>query len=318
MTINVADMLKQFIQDILGNRESALQFARDPHGTLAAQGVTEGDLSNCDVRQVVSDVAGSDQISGETRGALQSYTSGSSGPSYHPGNQSVDQVVQHLNYVTYAAYSDDDTIITEITDKSIHNSTDIDVDGDFHGDIDVDNANATGDRAVANAGEGDVNAATGDEAQVIDGDNFGQANTGDGAVLVDGDLTAPVNTGVNTGVIADGDVEDTVVGDHNTTANVDGDVDGVLNFGGGDVTNVSHSDLDDSVVAGGDVSDSNNDTTVTTVNDNDTTINDNDTTVTTVNDNDTTVSDNDTTIFDNDTTSHVTADDSAVAVTQDV
>ena len=266
MTINVTDLLKQFIQDLLGNRDSALQFARDPHGTLAAQGITEGDLSTCDVRQVVSDVCQSGHVSSETRGALQSYTSGSSGPSYHPGHQSVDQVVQHLNYVTYAAYSDDDTIITQITDNSIDNSTDIDVDGDFHGDIDVDNANATGDGAVANTGDGDINAATGDGAQVIDGDNFGQANTGDGAVQVGGvglgglrtadggfgSGIGPINTGVNTGVIADGPVTDTVVGDHNTTANVDGGVDGVLNFGDGDVTNVSHSTLDDSTVAGHD------------------------------------------------------------------
>ncbi|MBX6358220.1 MAG: hypothetical protein IRZ05_20520 [Micromonosporaceae bacterium] len=288
MTINVAELLKQFIQDLLGNRDSALQFARDPHGTLAAQGITEGDLSTCDVRQVVSDVCNSGQVSTETRSALQSYTSGSSGPSYSHGHQSVDQVVQHLNYVTYAAYSDDDTIINQITDNSIDNSTDIDVDGDFHGDIDVDNANATGDGAVAaNTGTGNVNAATGDGAQVIDGDNFGQANTGDGAVQIDGvglgglrtvdggfgSGIGPINTGVNTGVIADGPVSDTVVGDHNTTANVDGGVDGVLNFGDGDVTNVSHANLDDSAVAGHDLGYSDSHDIISDSHDNTSTVN---------------------------------------------
>jgi hypothetical protein len=137
----------------------------------------------------------------------------------------------------------------------------------------VDNANATGDGAVANAGDGDVNAATGDHSQVIDGDNLGQANTGDGAVQIQfgdgegGHDIGPINTGINGGIIADGNVEDSVVGDHNTTANVDGNVDGVVNFGDGDVTNVSHSDLNESNVAGHDVHDSDShDTNTSTVN----------------------------------------------------
>jgi hypothetical protein len=263
MPVDAVAMLKNLIGDILHNHDAAAQFAADPTGTLAAQGVTEGDLSGVDMRQLVSEACSSPAVPAETRSALQSYTSGggsSSGGYSAPGSSSgssMDQVVQHLNYVTYETYKDDHSITQTILDSSTHvdNSTNLDVAGDVHGDIDVDTNNATalGDGSVAgNTDGGDLNAATGDHAQVIDGDNFGQANTGDGAVQVGGSNSGAINTGVNTGVIAGDDVDHTVVGDHNQTVQTDGDTDGsVFNFGHGDVSNINDSDVRDSAVSAG-------------------------------------------------------------------
>ena len=168
------------------------------------------------------------------------------------------EVVQHLNYITYSVYEGDEQITQQLINyqdfsTNIDNSVNVEVDGDIHGDFEVEavNINATGDGAVA-AGDDIGNVATGDRAQVIDGDNLGQANTGDGSVLVGDDLNAPVNTGVNTGILADGDVDGAVIGDGNQVANVDGDLENsVLNFGDGDVTNFGDANIDDAAVAVG-------------------------------------------------------------------
>ena len=270
MAIDAYAALKEFIQKLLGDRDFAAEYAQDPDGVLAAHGLTEADLSGVDIRQVVGDCAGTVPLAPDTRSALQHYSSGGPAPagplspppppSAHPQPA---ELVQHLNYVTYVAYEGDEHITQQLINyqdysTNIDNSVNVDVDGDFHGDLDIEttNVNATGDGAVA--GGGDVeNAATGDGSQIIDGDNFGQANTGDGAVLADGDINAPVNTGVNTGIIADGDVENAVVGDGNQVVNVDGDADAsVFNFGDGDVTNFGDAEFDDTAVAvgGGDAS----------------------------------------------------------------
>src|SRR5438132_293114 len=107
MAVDVVTLLKSMIEDILGDKHAAAQYASDPQGTLAAQGVTERDLSGVNMRQVVGDVCGSMDLPSDTRSALQSYSSGG-GQSYRgysapsSSGHSVDQVMQHLNYVTYA------------------------------------------------------------------------------------------------------------------------------------------------------------------------------------------------------------------------
>jgi hypothetical protein len=299
MPINVGDELQSFIRSLLTDRGFAAQYAEDPRGMLAAQGVTDHDLSGVDVPSEVGAVCADPSIAPETRNALQSYTGGSAGPAHTAATQSVEQVVQHLNYVTYQTYEGDD-YITNIIDQSVDNSVDVDVDGNVFGDV-------------------DVNAVTGEQGQIIDGDNFGQANTGDGAVQA-GDDASGVNTGVNTGINAGDDVENAVVGNNNQTAQVSGSADGsAFGFGDGDVNNLPNADIDDSAVAFGDGDATNfSDVSVddgsaiavgggsasgSNVEDNDTTtINDNDTTVTTtVEDNDTTVNDNDVNVQDNDT-----------------
>jgi hypothetical protein len=298
MAINVGEEFQSFIHSLLSDRSFAGHYAEDPHGMLAAQGVTDHDLSSVDVQGAVREVCADPSVPQETRSALQSYTGGG-GP--HAGAaHGVEQVVQQLNYVTYQTYEGDD-YITNLIDQSVDNSVNVDVDGNVFGDV-------------------DVNAVTGEQGQIIDGDNFGQANTGDGAVLASDDASG-VNTGVNTGINAGGDVDNAVVGDHNQTAQVSGSADGsAFGFGDGDVNNLPNADIDDSAVSFGDGDATNfSDVSVddgsaiavgggsasgSNIEDNDTTVvNDNDTTVTTtVEDNDTTINDNDTHIEDNDTT----------------
>lgn len=270
MAINVTDVIQEFIRNLLTDRSFAAQYAQDPNGMLAAQGVTDHDLSAVDMNAAVRGACADPSVSPETRSAVQGGYSGGGAPASHSGG-GIDNVVQHLNYVTYQTYEGDD-YITNLIDNSVN------VTGTVFGDVDINNA-------------------TGDGSQIIDGDNLGQANTGEGAVLAGGDASG-VNTGVNTGVNAGGDVEDTVVGDGNQTANVDGSADGsVFNFGDGDVNNTSNNTVGDgsAIATGGDA-------TVIDVEDNDTTVTDSHDTVTAIQDNDTTVVQDNDTIEDNDIT----------------
>src|SRR5690349_7149165 len=118
MTTNATEVLKEFVTNLLTDRDFAFRYAEDPSGTLAAQGVTDVDLSAVDVPAVVGDAADAPDVSDEARTALQSYTGGSAGsgsgvgsvgavggsaggsaagvPSAAAtGTQSVEQVVQH-------------------------------------------------------------------------------------------------------------------------------------------------------------------------------------------------------------------------------
>lgn len=280
MAVDVTQAIKDLIQRILGDRDTALQYAEDPEGTLAAQGVTEGDLSNLDMFQLVSETCGS--VPG-----LQNYgpsysTTGGGGATQPPPpsstGQSVDQVMQHLNYVTHVAYEGDETI-TNVIDESTNidqsQNVNVDAEGDIFGDITVDshdsNVNATGDgsaaadegtavsgdeAAVADEGvavSGDGSAASkygpataGDENLVNTGVNYGQQNTGDEAAqgFAYGDLTQ--NTGDDAAQATD------VYGDVNQNtgeftgiqsggdANVAADA---LSFGEGDATSVKDVDV---------------------------------------------------------------------------
>jgi hypothetical protein len=304
MAINVGEELQGFIHSLLSDRGFAAQYAEDPRGMLAAQGVTDHDLSEVDLPGAVREVCADPSVSPDTRSALQSYTGGSGGPAHSAGAaHNVESVVQHLNYVTYQTYEGDD-YITNLIDNSVDNSVDVDVDGNVFGDV-------------------DVNAVTGEQGQIIDGDNFGQANTGDGAVQA-GDDASGVNTGVNTGINAGGDVENAVVGNNNESAQVSGSADGsAFGFGEGDVTNLANADIEDSAVSigGGDasnVSDNELDdgsaiavggnASGSNVEDNDTTV------ITTVEDNDTSIQDNDVSVEDNDTSvTQVEDNDSVVS-----
>jgi hypothetical protein len=301
MTVNVTDSLKDFIHNIMSDRQFAGNYAEDPQGMLAAQGVTDHDLSAVDMQAAIREVCADPSVPAEARTAVQN-----SGPPPSSGgaSHSVDSVVQHLNHITYATYEGDD-YITNLIDQSVDNS--VDISGPVFGD---------------------VNAVTGEQGQIIDGPNFGQANTGDGAVQAGRDAEG-VNTGVNTGINSGGDVENAVVGDGNQTAQVSGDADGtVFNFGGGDVTNLGNADIEDSALSFGE-GDANNLSDVTVddgsavavgggsasgsnVEDNDTTV------VTTVEDNDTTINDNDVSVQDNDTSVTAVQDnDTSITAVQD-
>jgi hypothetical protein len=245
MPVDVIQKLTELVQSIIGDHDAAAQFAGDPQGTFAAQGLADADYSGVDMRQIVADAC--EGMPGGGPSALQSYTSGGSGSTSYPApasSSSVDQVMQHMNTVTYVTYSDDHSITQLIEDNSVDNSTEVNIsDSNINGDVDVDVDNTTAtDGGVASSGSGDVNAATGDGAQVIDGDNYGVANTGDGNTInqVEGDA---------------------VIGDNNITDQSDTDIDidaenadgTVFNFGDGDVSNINDSTVDDSAVsAGGD------------------------------------------------------------------
>lgn len=284
--VEITNLLVNFIKELATDPQKALQFVKNPQGELAAQGVTEHDLSGLDMPAITQIACGEPGFPAEASRALQSYTSGGGGgggytPPTHPvtsGSHSMEQVVQHLTYVTQV--TNDNDIINEIVDQS----TNVEVGDDFDGDIDIDtnNANASGAGAVAVGEADDVNAATGANSQVVDGDIEGDnLFNSDGAVSVDGDLEAPVVTGVNTGIVADGDVDRSIVGDHNTQqandVDVDGDNDGVINFGDGDVNNVNDSTLDNSNVGSG-TNIADNDDSAIGLGDGDVTNEDNDTT----------------------------------------
>jgi hypothetical protein len=280
MPINVTELLQEFIRNLLTDRNFAAQYAGDSRGMLAAQGVTDHDLSAVDMQSVVQAACADPSVSQEARSAVQGgYSGGGGAPASHSGG-GIDSVVQHLNYVTYQTYEGDE-YITNMIDNSV------DITGTVIGDVNVNNA-------------------SGDGAQIIDGDNFGQANTGDGAIQAEGDVTG-ANTGTNTGVISGGDAKGNVLGDDNQVAQVEGSADGtVFNFGDGDVSNTSNNTLEDgSAIAtgGGDA---------TTVEDNDTT--DSHDTVVAIQDNDTTVvEDNDININEDNDIAVVEDNDTAVS-----
>ncbi len=209
MAVDVAQAIKELIQRILGDRDTALQYVQDPEGTLAAQGITDHDLSGVDMFQLVGETCGN--VPG-LQNYGSSYTSGGGGgggggtqpPPPSAAGHSVEQVMQHLNYVTYVAYEGDETI-TNIIDQSTNidqsQNVDVDVAGNLTGDITVDshdtNVNATGDGAAAAAGGPAV---SGDENLVNTGVNLGQQNTGDNAaqgIALGGDVVQ--NTGEFTG-----------------------------------------------------------------------------------------------------------------------
>lgn len=239
MAVDVAEAVKELIQKILGDRNTAMQYAEDPQGTLAAQGITDGDLGGLDMFQVVRDACG--DVPG-----FQNYGSGGGGgggggggmapPPPAATGQSVDQIMQHLNYVTYVAYEGDETITTNIdnsTNIDQSQNVDFEVHGDMHGDFDVDshdiNANATGDGSAAS---GTGPAVSGDENAINTGVFVGQQNTGDNAAQIQavGSDVGPVNTGEFTGIQADGPV------------NVTG---GAMSFGEGDAYNAQGVTVED-------------------------------------------------------------------------
>lgn len=233
MSIDVSELFRDFFSRVFSDREVAENFVADPEGVLAAEGITDADLSGVNVAQVAAVVAQESALPPETKDAVAQVASGGGGggeqdsgdggPAADGGQPPLEQIVQTVTELVTVVHQDIDQS-TSFFDQSttIDNSVDVDVDG----------ANAsvvtTGDGNVVNTGEGDVNAATGDGSQAIGGDNDGQANTGDGAVLA-GDDVENVNTGENSGVVGDGD---NTFGDGNVDFGEGNDL-ANLNFGSG-------------------------------------------------------------------------------------
>ena len=231
MSVNVTDMFKDFIRTLLNDRETAAQFAGDPDGVMAAQGVTEHDLSRVDVPGAVREVCADPSTAQGTRQALQSYSNGSAGPAQSHGPQTMEQVVQHLNYVTYATYEGDEYVtqnidLTNIVDNSVDTGTNTGIVAD----------DVTADKGVINFGNGDVTNVP--DADILDSAvSFGDGdaanashNTLDdgsaiasGAAVEDDDTTITTVTTVNDNDVVAIQDNDTTVDDHHITQVQDND-----------------------------------------------------------------------------------------------
>jgi hypothetical protein len=245
MTVNAYNELVQYITQIFSHRTNAVQFVGDSSGDLVAQGITDYDYTDAELRQAVYDACENANVPADTRGALQSYTRGESGPPPHSGPATPADVVTHITYATQVVYDNDEYIQQTIIDQH----QELNIDGDVHGDITQDNDPVNvmagdGGTAVSEQGEGNANVISGDHSQGVGGDNSGQV-AGEGAVVAGPGATidGPIMTGGTfTGVQADGPVTNSVVGNNNQSAQVNGDAqDAVFNFGGGTVTDVSGS-----------------------------------------------------------------------------
>jgi hypothetical protein len=209
-TTELTTMLKDFLSYLVTDQRAAENFAQDPQGTLAAQGITDHDLSDVDMAQIVAEVCRTTPLPAETRDALQDYSDDHA--SHGGGHQSVERIIEQVQQIQQIVHN-----------ETINHINNIDQSQNVHGD----NNSLT---------RGDSTAALGDGAQAIGGDNHGQANTGDRAAQIDGDNEGVVNTGSNEGLQAGGSVDKAVVGDGNTTAQT-GDLDhSPLNFGSGNAT----------------------------------------------------------------------------------
>ncbi len=229
MSIDVSGLFRDFFSRVFGDREVAENFVADPAGVLAAEGISDADLSGVNVAQVAAVVAQESALPPETKDAVAQVASGGGGggaqdsgdggPATDGGQPPLEQIVQTVTELVTVVHQDIDQS-TSFFDQSttIDNSVDVDVDG----------ANAS---VVT----------TGDGSQAIGGDNAGPANTGDGAVLA-GDDVENVNTGENSGVVGDGD---NTFGDGNIDFGGGNEL-ANLNFGSG-VQDQSSNSIDNSI-----------------------------------------------------------------------
>jgi hypothetical protein len=203
------DAVYQVVQKILGNHDQAVQYAGDPKGYLAAQGVTDHDQQGSGYRAGGGACgAGSGSVAGGEAGGAGLRRGGGGGggypvPAKNPGAYAspADHLVQHVNYVTHKTYEGDTHITQQLINQenydystNIDNSSQVNLEGKFYGDVDIDTSSVTAtDGGVANTGSGDVFAATGDGA--VAGKYVEGVATGDGAVAAGGNIHGPVNTG---------------------------------------------------------------------------------------------------------------------------
>jgi hypothetical protein len=221
----------QVIQKILGSREEAAGYAEDPKGYLAAEGVADYDLAGVNLQQVVQQACYDADVPGGIKQTVQQGYGGGGGgggggqyspppASAGPGQAPADHLIQHINYVTHVTYEGDDYITQQLINQENYDySTNVNLEGNFAGDVNLDASSviASGDGAVA----------AGRDAEGV--------ATGDGAVAAGRDIEGAVNTGQFTGIQAGGDVSDTN-----------------LNIGG-EQTNIQNSDITNSAIGGGDV-----------------------------------------------------------------
>jgi hypothetical protein len=246
-----------------GDTHAVVQGLNDPETTLSQIGLSPSQASQVNWGQAYSNACA-------YPGVPSQYGTGSFGSS----QPSMHEVIQQVRYVTEVNEHFDNHSQNVYTDNSLH------VEGStIEGDLTYDpqTANATGG-SVAGTGGGAVTGATGDGATavgpdgnlaaggstIVDGPNFGNVTTGDHNATVGGNTLLGFGTGEPGPVLTRelGGVEGLGGGQPiniNTgdgtqqVATVGGAGDHVVNFGAGaDITQVDHSALTNSAVAGHD------------------------------------------------------------------
>ena len=276
MAVDAQGAMHDLIMKILGRHDVAQSVAADTGAAVNAAGLgdVQATMTVADFQAQVAVVCDelSDDISAEVHAALSAYSAGNPAPLAAPTSAggggtgavapalpqpaaasaplTAQTISTELQYVTYVTYEGDETIINEIINQEItqiDNSVnlELEVDGDFEGDI----VTATGGGVAA--GDDVENAVTGDGSVLVDGDANAPIVTGDGAVLNQGTIEGGVATGA--GAVATGQDSQNVIGDDNTTVQAGGNVEDVSQISGdvgGDA--VSIGDFDDGSLAFGD------------------------------------------------------------------
>jgi hypothetical protein len=133
MATDLLATLQQFVESLLSERATAVQYAGDPAGTLAAQGITEHSLTGVDVRRTVAAACASPRVPAQVGPMLGHYLRGDAGqqvgavpppPVLVPGPAPVSlaELQQHLNYVTGVVYADDPGV-TQFFDRPSHDQS---------------------------------------------------------------------------------------------------------------------------------------------------------------------------------------------------
>jgi hypothetical protein len=280
-----------FLFDLFGNEEARTQYADHPEA-YTAEHLPEG-VTGADVLAAIPAVCGAlpPEQASALRTAYGIPANGEAGggsggaslppppvdvgppPAPEPGDSDLESVLRQVNYYTNVVnttnqtYEDNDTTVIDDRDTNVDNSVNQnitafgDVEQTFDNDVaSGDGAIVAGDGSQNNTGDGafqaggnvtDSTVATGDVGGSVTGDNT-DSIVGDGNQAVVGSTVDDSAIAFGGGdAINDSNVNE---GDGVLQSDVGGDANAAVNSGSGDQVAVQDSTLDDSNVAGGDVS----------------------------------------------------------------
>ena len=218
-----------FLRNLLGSDEAQAEFEAGPQAFLNEQGV--GDITVADIQQVAPaifssaqgfqgsvDQGGSADFSDSGNVDVENFAATGGGSELFSlgGNSSpIEAITQFTEVFNQNFQTFEDNDVTNISDNDVDNSVNSNIVA--AGDVEFDQAVASGAGSTAASGEA-------------------QINSGDGAVLAGDDISdATIATG-DVGGSVTGDNTDSLVGDDNQ-AILNSEV-GAAAFGGGDATNV--------------------------------------------------------------------------------
>ena len=155
MSTDLTTLLQDLLRRLFSDPVAAEHFAQDPHGTLAAQGITDHDLSTVNMPQVVEQVAATAPLPHETRVELQQYATDQhvSHSSVHHDSSPIDHIISQVQQVQEIVHNE--SYHYNSYDESVHNTVDnsIDVNGDGNTVEGGTNTTAIGDHPVAVGGD---------------------------------------------------------------------------------------------------------------------------------------------------------------------